>query len=150
MKNKKLIVGIVIFAVLAFVAYAYIVPTFRQSNVEVTQQQSNSQLVTCNVVIKNPIGLPLVKDGDLTIESMNCGRVFVRSCIGVFGFASDIGTVSLKGDGGQGTSSKMKVSEGTSDLTQLKWCGSKVTSKVSAIVYNENNEQLYVKDYTLN
>ena len=149
MKEKKLIIGIVIFAILAFISYAFIVPLISQSNVEVTPDSANSRLVNCNIIVKNPIGIPLVKDGDLIIENINCDNIYVKSCIGVFGFASDIGTLTLSGDGGQGTSEKLNINEGTSDNVRLSWCGSKLTQKVVVTLRDDKNNQLYSKDYAI-
>lgn len=151
MKYQKIVIGVVVFAVLAFAVYAYVLPIFAQSNVEVTQDSANSQLVTCNVQVKNPAGLPFgIKNGDLVIENIDCNKIYVRTCAGAFGVWSDKGDLTVKGDGGQGTSSKLNIDEGSSSVSQLKWCGSKVTRKVSIILSDENNNQLSVKDYTIN
>jgi len=149
MKQKNLIIGVALFAVMAFITYAYVLPIIKQSNFEVTGEQSNSQLVTCNIVIKNPAGIPIVKDGDLIIEGMNCQRTFVRNCIGTFGIFSDKGTVALKGNGGSGSAANVDINEGSSNVVQLKWCGSKMTQKVSTVLSDINGNQLYVKDYIL-
>ena len=148
-KEKKIITGIVVFALVSFFAYAFVIPLLKQENTEVDANNANSKLVTCNIIVKNPVGLPLIKDGDLIIENIICESIYVRSCIGVFGFVSDKGTVMLKGDGGQGSSVSIDIDEGASDSIQLKWCGSKSAQKVTAIVSDKDNNQLYSKNFAL-
>lgn len=70
---------------------------------------SNKQ-ISCDVEIKNPFGIPILKNGDLKISNHNCITKSSSICALPFGLLSNEGDLFLIA-GGKQTSSSVKVSE---------------------------------------
>ena len=148
MKQKKIIIGIVIAVlVIAGVFALNNYAKFQRVNVA-NPDEVNLKEVSCDVEVRNPRGLPLVKNGDLVIDSANCQHHYVNSC-GRFGLFSDSGTIRLSASGGLGSGADVKISEGASQPYTLNWCGSKLTRDFTINLFNENNENIQSKEVKL-
>ena len=149
MKNEKKLllyaVGIVVFAI---VVYAFVASTADFSRKSVAPDEASAKEVSCDITVSNPRGLPLVKNGDLTIESVNCQQQYVSNCAR-FGVFSDSGSLRLDAAGGLGSATEVKVSEGSSQSYSLSWCGSKLTTVFNTKLFNDNNEQIQSKEVKL-
>lgn len=105
-KQKKGILIIVLgFIIILFGFYFNNNLNFLQNNIGEKQKQ-----VSCDVVIRNPFGLPLIKNGDLRIESSNCVSRSSIMCGLNFGIFSDSGELFLEA-GGKQTSVSVNVKE---------------------------------------
>ena len=146
--KKKVITGVVIAAVL-IAAYFVIAQAskFQRTNVS-DPDEVNLKEVSCDITVTNPRGLPLVKDGDLVIESANCQQQYVSSC-GRFGLFADAGTIRLSASGGLGSGTDVNIGEGSSQSYTLTWCGSKLTKNFKVELFNDNNEKLQTKEVVL-
>lgn len=148
MQQQKLIIEIVIAIVAISTVYAALnYVQFQRTQVTNPEEVSLKEVV-CDINIANPRGLPIVKNGDLTIESANCQQQFVRTC-GRFGVFSDTGSLRLEGSGGLGSGTDVRVSEGSSQSYSLNWCGSKLTKSFNIKLFNDNNENIQTKEVKL-
>ena len=136
MRNKKMVFWLVGIAAFLIVGFVVAQPYLAQYNVQVDPNQASSKQVICQVQVKNPVGLPLVKNGDLIIESVNCQQYFVNFCAPKFGFASDKGYLRISAPGGIGTSVDLDIGEGSSRMGELEWCGLKSTSDFKINLYD--------------
>ena len=148
MKNQKLIIGIAV----ALLAIGAVVALTNYGSFQRTQVTNPEQVtlkeVACDISVANPRGLPLVKNGDLIIESANCQQQYVKTC-GRFGIFSDKGSLRLEGAGGLGSAVDMSISEGSSQSYSLNWCGSKLSKDFQIKIFNENNENIQTKEVKL-
>lgn len=144
-KRNRLIIGIVAFALIAVAVYAYYITPLKTLRANVSPEAATAKEAVCEVLVTNPRGLPLVKNGDLVIESIQCKSQYVSSCAR-FGIFSDAGTLRLDGDGGIGSAEDLKISEGSTEGFSLGWCGSKITNTLKAKLYDGNNNLLQSKD----
>ena len=143
--KKKLITGAIIAAVL-IAAYFVIaqVSMFQRTSVSSPDKTSLKE-VSCDVIISNPRGLPLVKNGDLVIESADCIQQYVNNCAR-FGLFSDTGTIRLEAKGGLGSGTDISIGEGSSQIFTLNWCGSKLTKNFKLTLFNEENQNIQTKE----
>ena len=150
MKKQYITYGIIALVVLVVIGYAYpsIQAYFRYQKVNVSPEQAISKEVLCDVVVSNPRGIPLVKNGDLVIENINCQQQFVSNC-GRFGFLSDKGTLKLEAGGGLGSATDIKISEGSSQSYSLNWCGSKLTTVFNVKLFDDGNNNIANKEVKL-
>lgn len=114
----------------------------------VAPSEASAKEVSCDVNVANPRGIPLVKNGDLVIDSVNCQQQFVANCAR-FGIFSDKGSLRLEGEGGLGSATDISIGEGSSQSYTLSWCGSKLASSFKVKLYNENNENIHTKEVIL-
>lgn len=147
-KKNMIIIVTVIAIVSAIIVYPMISQQLKYKKVNVQPSETNLKEVACDVSVFNPRGLPLVRNGDLVIESATCQQQYVANC-GRFGLFSDVGTLRLEAEGGLGSSEDVKVSEGSSQSYSLTWCGSKLTSVFKLKLLNDNNEQIQLKEVKL-
>jgi len=149
MRKEKFIIGAAVAAVLFIaVAYAYI-QVSKLQNSNVAPDAANAKTVLCDVSIHNPIGVPLVVNGDLYIESVNCQQQYVKNCGSFYGVFSDTGSLSISGTGGIGSSSDIAVGEISSKSSSLNWCGSTLTSSVKITLRDDSGNILQAKDVQL-
>ena len=120
---------------------------FQRVNVA-NPEEVNLKEVVCDIDVKNPRGLPLVKNGDFTIETARCQQQYVNSC-GRFGVFSDKGSLRLEASGGLGSAVDLKISEGAVESYSLSWCGSKLTNVFMLKLFNDNNENIQTKEVKL-
>lgn len=146
-QKNKIIIGIVVFAVLV-AGYFVIAQQAKIQKVDVAPEETTVKEISCDIGIFNPRGLPLVKNGDLNIESVNCQQQFVKNC-GRFGLFSDKGSLRLEAMGGLGNVVDVAVSEGSSQSYTLNWCGSKLTKDFKVTLLNSNNEIIQERDVKL-
>lgn len=147
--KKNVIIGIVVFAVAAIIVYAAVLqPFFKFQKVNIRPEDTSIKEVVCDVSVVNPRGIPLFKNGDLVIESANCQQQYVSNC-GRFGLFSDVGTLRLEAAGGLGTSTDVKIGEGSSQSYSLLWCGSKLTNSFNIKLFDENNNNIQAKEVKL-
>lgn len=146
--NKKFIVYGIIAIFVVSLAYALLSKYSAFQRISVQPDDASAKDVICDVTVTNPRGIPLVKNGDLIIESASCRQQFVANC-GRFGLFSDVGTLRLAADGGLGSSEDIRISEGATEEISLSWCGNKFTTKFDIKLYNDNNEEIQVKKVIL-
>lgn len=151
MKQEKYfkwgLIGIAI-AIILYFAYPIIATALIFSQASVSPETAKAKQVSCDVSIRNPFGLPIFKNGDLLIDSVNCQQQYVSFC-GRFGVFSDSGDLKLSGTGGIGDAVSVNVYEGSSASYTLHWCGSVSTQSLTASLYNANGGKLYDKEVKL-
>ena len=146
-QNKKILTGIIVTAFL-IAAYFVIAKSVNVARVSVAPEDAAAKEVLCDVSVSNPRGIPLVKNGDLVIENADCQQQYVSNCAR-FGLFSDAGSLRLEAEGGLGSATDINVGEGSSQSYSLNWCGSKFTKTFKIRLFNENNENIQVKEVTL-
>lgn len=146
--EKKIIAIGAVIVILAIVGYFVVAQQLNAARVSVPPEQASAKDVKCEITVRNPIGIPLIKNGDLIIESVQCQQQFVANCAR-FGIFSDTGTLRIEADGGLGSAADVKVSEGSAQGYSLDWCGSKFTSNFKIKLFNDNNEILYTREVVL-
>ena len=150
MTKKKTIIWIFAILILATIVYAAVLRPylkFQQTNVRNPDNVILKE-VSCDATVTNPRGIPIVKNGDLVIESVNCVQQFVNSCAR-FGLFSDKGTLRLESEGGLGSATDVKIGEGSSQSYTLSWCGSKLARNFKLKLFNEDNQIIQTKEVTL-
>lgn len=149
MAHKKMIVyGIIAVVALAIVYAAILQPALKFQKVNVKPEETSLKEVLCDAIVANPRGLPLVKNGDLIIESASCQQQYVANC-GRFGLFADKGTLQLEAAGGLGSATDVSISEGSSQSYTLIWCGSKATRDFKLKLFDDNNGLLQTKEVSL-
>ena len=147
--KQKAIIYIIVAIVAAIVIYAVAIqPVLKFQKVNVKPEETTLKEVSCDAVVTNPRGLPIVKNGDLVIESANCQQQYVANC-GRFGIFADKGTLSLEAAGGLGSATDVSISEGSSQSYTLNWCGSKTTKLFKLKLFNDENALLQTKEVSL-
>ena len=139
--------GVVVFALL-IAAYFVIAQQAGIKRKSVAPSEASAKEINCDISVVNPRGIPLVKNGDLVIDSVNCQQQFVANCAR-FGVFSDKGTLRLEGEGGLGSATDISISEGQSKSYSLSWCGSRLASLFKIKLFNEDNENIHTKEVTL-
>ena len=149
MTKQKTIIYAVVGIIAVVAVYAMVLqPFFKYQKVNVNPEETTLKEVSCDIAIANPRGLPLIKYGDLVIESASCQQQYVSNC-GRFGIFSDVGTIRLEAEGGLGSGADIKIAEGSSQSYTLGWCGSKLTKVFKAKLFNENNDNIQTKEIRL-
>lgn len=149
MHKNKLVIEIIVAALFIGVfVYAYIKIT-EIENSNVAPEAAGAKIVSCDISVHNPFGVPIVRNGDLFIESANCQQQYVKNCGGIFGVFSDIGQLTLSGQGGVGSSISISVGETSSKQATLTWCGTTLARSVKVTLRDDNNNILQTKDVTL-
>lgn len=144
-----MVIGIIGFFALAIIVYASILqPYFKFAKTNIKPEDTTLKEVACSVVLANPRGIPLIKNGDLIVESAECQQQYVSNC-GRFGVFSDTGTIKLEASGGLGSAIDVKIGEGSSQSYSLNWCGSKLTKSFKIKLFNGENENIQTKEVML-
>ena len=144
-KKKTIKYAIVAIQAVVIVYAAVFQPYLKFQKTNVNPDETNLKEASCDITVTNPRGIPFVKNGDLIIEAISCQQQYVANC-GRFGVFSDVGTLTLEGAGGLGSSTDLKISEGSSTSYNLIWCGSKTINIIKAKLFDGNGGLLQTKE----
>lgn len=109
---------------------------------------TKQHLITCDVTLTNPIGIPLILNGDVHITNLICQNEGKCPLISTFSIISDSGNLQLLMSDGVKQTKSYNILESKSSTLQLKVCSDSVSGKVK--VFDANNNIIDQRDVVAN